>query len=311
MLGFVSAILPDRDLAGVLDIAARLGYDGVELMCWPPAGGERRRYAGVAHLQAEGFSRADAAEVTKLAADHGVTIGGLGYYPNPLDPDAAAAAAALAHLERVIDAAALLGEAAGTPPVVNTFAGRDPAQTVDENWPRFLEAFVPLVERAAGRDVKLAIENCPMSFGRDEWPGGKNLAYSPAIWRRMFADLPDARFGLNYDPSHLVFMRMDPYAPIADFADRIHHVHAKDVRVDRAALQEHGPLEFPERYHTPRLPGFGEVNWGRFAGLLYGAGYRGPVAVEVEDRTFEGGPADVELALTISHDALRPYWPRG
>ncbi len=306
MLGFVSAILPDHDLAGVLGIAARFNYDCVELMCWPPAGGERRRYAGVAHVQAEGLTKADAADVLKLAADHGVSISGLGYYPNPLDPDPAAAAAAIAHLERVIDAAALLEVS-----VVNTFAGRDPAKTVDDNWPRFLEVFAPLVARAAERGVELAIENCPMSFGPDEWPGGKNLAYSPAIWRRMFEDLPDECFGLNYDPSHLLFMRMDPYAPIRQFADRIHHAHAKDVRVDREALQEHGPLEYPNRYHTPRLPGFGEVDWGRFAGLLYEANYRGPVCVEVEDRAFEGSPADVEFALKISEGVLRPYWPRG
>ncbi|QDT15117.1 sugar phosphate isomerase/epimerase family protein [Alienimonas californiensis] len=305
MLGFVSAILPDHDLAGVFEVAARLNYDCVELMCWPPAGGERRRYAGTAHVQAEGFSKADAAEVLKLAADHGVTIGGLGYYPNPLDPDADAARTAVAHLERVIDAAALLEVS-----VVNTFVGRDPAKRVEENWPRFLEVFAPLVARAAERGVNLAIENCPMSFGKDEWPGGKNLAYSPAIWRRMFEDLPDDCFGLNYDPSHLMFMGLDPYAPIQQFGDRIHHAHAKDVRIDRAARQEFAPLEDPERYHTPKLPGFGEMNWGRFAGLLYEVGYRGPVAVEVEDRAFEGSDADVELALKISRDVLRPFWPR-
>ena len=312
MLGFVSAILPDHDLAGVCEVAARLNYDCVELMCWPPAGGERRRYAGTAHLQAEGFSQRDAADALKLAGDQGVRIGGLGYYPNPLDPDAEAAAAAVAHLERVIDAAALLAEAGGTdPPVVNTFAGRDPSRRVDDNWPRFIKTFAPLVARTAGRGVRLAIENCPMSFAADEWPGGKNLAYSPAIWRRMFEDLPDPHFGLNYDPSHLIWMRLDPYAPIVEFGDRIHHAHAKDVRLDRAALQEYGPLEDPERYHTPKLPGFGEVDWGRFAGLLYEIGYRGPVCVEVEDRAFEGSVGDVERALTISRDVLRAYWPRG
>ncbi|MFH5806448.1 sugar phosphate isomerase/epimerase family protein [Alienimonas sp. DA493] len=305
MLGFVSAILPDHDLAGVFEVAARLQYDAVELMCWPPAGGEKRRYAGTAHVQAEGLTKRDAAEVLKLAADHGVTIGGLGYYPNPLDPDAEAAQAAVAHLERVIDAAALLEV-----PVVNTFVGRDPSKRVEENWPQFLKRFRPLVARAAERGVNLAIENCPMSFAADEWPGGKNLAYSPAIWRRMFEDLPDERFGLNYDPSHLMFMGLDPYAPIQQFGDRIHHAHAKDVRIDRAARQEFAPLEDPERYHTPKLPGFGEVNWGRFAGLLYEVGYRGQVAVEVEDRAFEGSPEDVELALKISRDVLRPYWPR-
>ena len=306
MLGFVSAILPDHDLAQVFGVAARLGYDCVELMCWPRAGGEARRYAGVTHLDAAGFMKADAADVKKLAADHGVAISGLGYYPNPLSPDPAAAKLAREHLGELVDAAALLEV-----PVVNTFAGRDPARTVEENWPQFLEVFSPLVRRAADRGVNLAIENCPMLFGPDEWPGGKNLFYSPAVWRRAFADLPDPHFGLNYDPSHFAWMRLDPCAPILEFADRFHHVHAKDVRVDPAALQEHAPLADPGLYHTPTLPGFGDVDFGRFAGLLYEAGYRGPVCVEVEDRAFEGSAADVETALTISRDVLRPYWPAG
>ena len=310
MLGFVSAILPDHNLERVFEVAARLGYDCVELMCWPAAGGEDRRYAGVTHLDAENFTKTDAADVNRLAVDCGVKISGLGYYPNPLSPDPAAAKLAREHLPKLIDAAALLAES-GDPPVVNTFAGRDPSKTVDENWPQFLEVFGPLVKRAADRGVKLAIENCPMLFGRDEWPGGKNLFYSPAIWRRAFEDLPDERFGLNYDPSHLAWMRLDPCAPVLEFADRFHHVHAKDVRVDHAALQEHAPLADPKLYHTPTLPGFGDVDFGRFAGLLYEAGYRGPVCVEVEDRAFEGSPADVERALTISRDVLRPYWPAG
>ena len=313
MLGFVSAILPGRDLRGVFETAARLGYDCVELMCWPAGAGEDRRYAGVTHLDADGFDDAAAAETAKLAADHGVNISGLGYYPNPLAPDAAEAQAAADHLPKLLRAAALLADAGAfaAGPIVNTFAGRDPAKTVDENWPRFLEVFGPLVTAAAERDVKLAVENCPMLFGWDEWPGGKNLFYSPAVWRRAFADLPDAHFGLNYDPSHFAWMRLDPCAPILEFADRFHHVHAKDVRVDHAALREHTPHADPELYHTPTLPGLGDVDFGRFAGLLYEAGYRGPVCVEVEDRAFEGSEADVERALAISRAMLRPYWPAG
>ena len=311
MLGFVSAILPGRDLAGVLGTAARLNYDCVELMCWPRGAGEDRRYAGVTHLDADGFDAAAAKNIAALAADHGVKVSGLGYYPNPLAPDAAAAKAAVGHLPKLLDAAALLAEAGAFShdPVVNTFAGRDPYKTVDENWPRFLEAFGPLVAKASELEVNLAIENCPMLFGRDEWPGGKNLFYSPAIWRRAFQDLPDERFGLNYDPSHFAWMRLDPCAPVAEFAGRFYHVHAKDVRVDHAALQEHTPHADPKLYHTPTLPGLGDVDFGRFAGLLYQHGYRGPVCVEVEDRAFEGSEGDVEAALKISRDALRAYWP--
>ena len=307
MLGFVSAILPEYTFDEVAATAARLGYDCVELMCWPPprAGVKSRRYAGVAHVDCTDFDDAAADRVRETTAKHGVAISGLGYYPNPLAADAEEAATAITHLGRVIDAAAVLGV-----PVVNTFVGRDPAKRVDENWPRFLEVFRPLIERAESGGVNVGIENCPMLFTADEWPGGKNLAHSPAIWRRMFEDIPSPNFGLNYDPSHLAWMRMDPIAPLREFADRIHHVHAKDVRVDRFLIDDLSPLADPNRYHTPKLPGTGDVDWGRFFGVLGDVGYRGPVCVEVEDRAYEGSDERRELALVQSRTFLRNYVPR-
>jgi sugar phosphate isomerase/epimerase len=135
--------------------------------------------------------------------------------------------------------------------------------------------------------VRIGIENCPMLFSADEWPGGKNLAVSPAIWRRMFEEIPSSHFGLNYDPSHMVWQRMDYLKPLREFRDRLVHVHAKDVRVDVERLDEVGILAHPSAYHTPKLPGLGDVDWGRFFGVLGDVGYRGPVVVEVEDRAYE------------------------
>jgi sugar phosphate isomerase/epimerase len=203
-------------------------------MCWPPGIAERR-YAGVTHLDVTDWGPEVVRHVHDLTGRFGVRISGLGYYPNPLAADAAEAAAAVAHLRRVIDAAADLGVG-----VVNSFAGRDPGRTVEENWPRFLETWRPLVQHAEDRGVRIGIENCPMLFTADEWPGGKNLATSPAIWRRMFEAIPSRSFGLNYDPSHLVWQGMDYLAPLAEFGDRLVHVHAKDARIDRAALDAHG-----------------------------------------------------------------------
>lgn len=303
-LGFVSAILPDRPLDAVLALAAGEGYDCVELMCWPPGRAERR-YAGVTHLDVTRFGPDDARRVLDLTAAAGVGISGLGYYPNPLDPDPAVAGAAVTHLRRVIRAAGLLGV-----PVVNTFVGRDPARTLDANWPRFLAVWPPLVRYAGDHGVRIAIENCPMYFTEDEWPGGKNLAHAPAVWRRMFEAIPDAHFGLNYDPSHLVWQQMDYLAPLRAFADRLFHVHAKDVRVDRDRLDAVGILAPPLAYHTPKLPGLGEIDWGRFFAVLAEVGYDGPVCVEVEDRAFEATPDDRREALRRSAAFLRPLLPR-
>lgn len=298
-LGFVSAILPELGLEEVLGVAAAEGFECVELMCWPP-GKADRRYAGVTHIDVTGFDHDRARRVRDLAQKAGVAISGLGYYPNPLTPDASAAELYREHLQRVIAAAELLDVR-----LVNTFVGRDPRATVEENWPRLLEVWRPLVRFAEDHGVRVAIENCPMFFSADEWPGGKNLAHCPAVWRRMFADIPSSHFGLNYDPSHLVWQQMDYLRPLAEFAGRIFHVHLKDAKVDRERLDDVGILATPLEYHTPKLPGRGSIDWPRFLAALAGAGYRGPACIEVEDREFEGSLASRQEALRQSARFLR------
>ena len=303
-LGFVSAILPDLSLEEVLAFAAEEGYDCVEVMCWPK-GKAMRRYAGVTHLDVTRFGKTDARRVNELAAAAGVALSGLGYYPNPLAPDPAEAKVYVDHIKKVIRAAALLGMGQ-----MNTFVGRDWTKSVEANWPRFKRTWKPLVRYAENRGVRIGIENCPMFFTDDEWPGGKNLAHSPALWRRMFEDIPSDHFGLNYDPSHMVWQQMDYLRPMRDFADRLFHVHAKDVRLDRDRLDEVGILATPNEYHTPKLPGLGDVDWGRFFSILSDTGYDGPVCVEVEDRAYEGSLEARKDALHQSATFLRQFIPR-
>ncbi|MCA9207526.1 MAG: sugar phosphate isomerase/epimerase [Planctomycetales bacterium] len=302
-LGFVSAILPDLSLAEVLEFAAEAGFDCVEVMCWP-VGKAERRYAGVTHLDVMDFGQQQADETRRLVERTGVAISGLGYYPNPLCPDTDESARYVEHIRRVIQAAGVLGVRR-----MNTFIGRDWTKSIDDNWPRFLEVWRPIIDFAAEQDVRVGIENCPMSFTRDEWPGGKNLAISPAVWRRMFADIPSDHFGLNFDPSHLVWQQMDYLRPLREFSHKLFHVHAKDVRIDRERLDDVGILATPLEYHTPKLPGMGEVDWGRFVSVLGDTGYRGPVCVEVEDRSFEGSLADRKRSLVQSVTYLRNFIP--
>jgi sugar phosphate isomerase/epimerase len=155
----------------------------------------------------------------------------------------------------------------------------------------------------------MGIENCPMSFTRDEWPGGKNLATTPAIWRRMFEAIPSESFGLNYDPSHMVWQMMDYEAPIREFSSRLSHVHAKDVRIDRERLDQVGVMAYPLEFHTPKLPGMGDVDWGRFFSTLTDAGYDGAVCVEVEDRAYEGSLEARKASLRQSLTYLRNFIP--
>ncbi len=300
-LGFASAILPDLAFEEVMRFAAEVGYECVEVMCWPPSRAERR-YAGVTHIDITQNVEQVVDSVRAVVMETGVQISALGYYPNCLSTDEAEARRCVEHLMKLIEVAPRFGVSN-----VNTFIGRNPVKSVDENWPQLLETWKPIVMLAEKMEVRIGIENCPMLFTRDEWPGGKNLATSPAIWRRLFADLASEFIGLNYDPSHMVWQQMDYIRPLIDFTPKLFHLHAKDVRLDRQRLDEVGILAHPLEYHTPKLPGLGEVDWGRFFSVLADVGYRGAVCVEVEDRAYEGSLESRKQSLRQSYRYLRNF----
>ena len=301
-LGFVSAILPDQTFEKVISFAGQTGYSCVEIMCWP-AGKAERRYAGITHIDVGDLPKKKIDEIHGLLDQKGVTISGLGYYPNVLEADKKNSGRYVAHLKKVIDAANRLGLKN-----VNTFIGRDHGGSIEDNFKRFKKVWPPIVKYAEKRGVKIGIENCPMFFSDDEWPGGKNLASSPAIWRRMFEAIPSKNFGLNYDPSHMVWQQMDYIAPLKEFAERIFHVHAKDCRVDKDLLDSVGILARPLEFHVPKLPGMGDVNWGRFFSVLTDTGYQGPVCIEAEDRAFEDSLQSRKQCLKVARDVLKPYF---
>jgi sugar phosphate isomerase/epimerase len=298
-LGFVSAIFPDFTLEEVIAFAADEGFACVELMCWPP-GEADRRYAGVTHVDVTRLDEERAGRIRDLVRKQNIAISGLGYYPNPLDPNSENRQVYLEHLKKVITAAPRLDVR-----LVNTFIGRDPARSVEANWPLFQQTWPDLVQYAEQQGVNLAIENCPMLFSLDEWPGGKNLAVSPAIWEAMFQEIPSPHFGLNFDPSHLVWQHIDYVRCVRDFGLRIFHVHAKDTRIDTDRLNSLGILGLG--WHTPKLPGLGEVAWGRLFSALTDTGYAGPVCIEVEDRAFEGSLADRQRSLRQSKRFLEQF----
>jgi len=300
-LGYVSAILPELSLDEVLSFAATERFAAIEVMCWP-VGKAERKYAGITHLDVDGLTPSRAGEVRALCAQHGVSLTALGYYPNPLDPNPELAKAAVNHLKKVIKAAAVLGLKN-----VNTFVGRDWTKSVDDNWPRFLKTWRPLVAFAEDHDLRIGIENCPMFFTHDEWPGGKNLMTTPAIWRRAFSDIPSKNFGLNYDPSHFVLQQMDPASPLREFQSKLFHLHAKDVKIRRDRLNEVGVFAAPLEWHQPRIPGFGEMDWGRFIGAVMETRYRGPICVEVEDDTFGKTLEGRKRALKVARNVLESY----
>lgn len=303
-LGFVSAILADYDLNGVLKFAADHSFKCVEVMCWPTSSSDSRRYAGVTHIDVENL---DVQAIHDLTDSYGVSISGLGYYPNPLDPNPEQAEFYREHLKKVIRAAAKLGRPGDPVPVITTFIGRNPSLSITDNLKLYAEHWPGIVKVAEECNVKIGIENCPMWFTDDEWPGGKNLATTPAIWDRMFEIIPSPILGLNYDPSHLIWQMMDEVKPIYDYRDRLHHIHLKDVKLYRDKLDRVGIMANPLEYHSPKLPGLGDVRWRDFFAALTDVRYRGPVCIEVEDKAFEGSPNDVKTAILTARNYLSQF----
>ena len=297
-LGLLTAPFPRRSLRQVAEWASSEGFQMLEVACWPAAGGERRRYAGTSHID---VTKLDADAVLDMLHGHGLEISSLAYYPNNLHPDAGERRTANAHLKKVVDAAAKLGVE-----VVGTFVGRDQTRNVPDNVRLFRRTWPGLVKYAEDRGVKIAIENCPMIFSYDEWPGGTNLASTPAIWDELFGIVDSPSFGLNLDPSHLVWLQVDYERVVRDYADRIFHVHAKDMEIDRDGLYRHGTISSGIGWQVPRLPGLGEVRWDRFIAALYREGYDYVVSIEHEDRAFEGTEELVKRGFLVARDTLRP-----
>ena len=300
-LGLLTAAFPTLSLDDVAAWASANGFEALEIACWPAGEGAGRRYAGVCHIDVETLDDAKASEIADALARRGLTISALAYYPNPLSPDAEARQVAHDHLRKVIAAAPKLGV-----DTVGTFVGRDRTKSLPDSLADFREVWPPLVAHAAEHGVRIAIENCPMIFSHDEWPGGTNLAYAPAIWREMFTAIPDDNFGLNLDPSHLVWQMIDIERAVYEFGERIFHTHGKDLEVRPDGLYEHGVLGLGIGWQVPRLCGLGQVDWGRFVGALYAVGYDNVVSIEHEDRRFEGSVELVQRGFLIARNTLRP-----
>lgn len=302
-LGFVSAILDQSSYEEMMDIAAELGFQCVEVACWPQGKAERR-YAGVSHIDAERVleDAVYAQHILDYAAEKGVAISSLAYYPNTMDGDLDKRGAAVEHLKVLIQASAKLGVN-----MVTTFIGRDQTKTVEENLELVQQVWPPIVALAEQCGVKIAIENCPMLFGPDQWPGGQNLMTTPAIWKKVFDLLPSKNLGLNYDPSHFVWQMIDYIQPIYTFRDKIFHVHYKDIKLYRDRLDQVGIMAYPLEFMSPKLPGLGDVDWGRYVSALTDIGYDGPTCIEVEDKAFEGSREKVLNSLRLSRRYMQQF----
>ncbi len=304
-LGLLTSPFEDTPLIDIARWASSIGYEQLEVASWPRSGTEARRYAGTAHLPIEDMTADRAQAIVGELDETGISISALGYYPNNLHPEENVRRAALDHTKAVIRAAGLMGV-----PMIGTFIGADHTRPLEENYQRARTVLPEIVSFAADQGVRIAIENCPMIFSGDEWPAGKNIAYNPIIWRRLFEDFDGDTLGLNLDPSHLVWLMIDAERVVREFAERIYHVHVKDLEIDREGLYEYGSMSAGIGWQVPRLPGLGEIDWHRFVAALYRAGYDGALCVEHEDSDFEGSEELLKKGFVMAYDVIRPLVPR-
>ncbi len=302
-LGFVSAILDQSSYEEMMDTAYEIGFDCVEIACWPKGKAERR-YAGVSHIDADLVLEDEAygKHLLEYSAERNIQISSLAYYPNTMDHDPEKRGVAVNHLIKLIKVSAKLGIG-----MITTFIGRDQTKTVEANLDLVKEIWPPIIKVAEDYGVKIGIENCPMLFGADQWPGGQNLMTTPDIWKRVFEILPSSNLGLNYDPSHFVWQMIDYIKPIYEFKDKIFHVHYKDIKIYQDKLNQVGIMAYPLDFMAPKLPGLGDVDWGKYVSALTDIGYDGYTCIEVEDKAFEGSKEKIVDSLKLSRQYMKQF----
>ena len=300
-LGIVSAIYEGFTFEEAVENAVSNGCKCMEVACWPQGKAERR-YAGVSHIDVDNTSADYIAYIKDFCAEKGIEISSLAFYPNTMDGNIEKRNGAIEHLKKVINMSALLGVN-----TVTTFIGRDQTKTVEENLELFKEIWPPIIKFAEQKGVKVAIENCPMLFGAEQWPGGQNLFTTPALWRKMFELLPSDNFGINYDPSHFIWQQIDYIKPLYEFKDKIFHVHFKDIKLYPDRLNDVGIMGYPLDYMSPKLPGLGDVDWGKFVSALTDIGYDGYTCIEVEDKAFESSKERITDSVALSCRYMRQF----
>lgn len=300
-LGFISSILENKTFEEVVDFAADNGYECIEMACWP-SGKAERRYAGVSHIDVDSLDDDKVKYIKDYCKGKNVEISALCFYPNTMDPNPVKRKANVEHLIKVIDAAKKLDIN-----LVTTFIGRDQTKTVEENLDLVKQIWTDIIAYAENQKVKIAIENCPMLFGPDQWPGGQNIMTTPVNWNAVFSILDSDYLGINYDPSHFVWQMVDYIAPLYEFKDKIFHVHFKDIKLYKEKLARCGTLAYPLDYMSPKLPGLGDVDWGAFVSALTSIGYDSYACIEIEDKAFEGSDEKIADSLKLAYRYMRQF----
>lgn len=297
-LGFLTVGLGPLSLDEMLRWGAANHFETVEIGCWPPT---HKRASDGMQLDVTTLTAARAQEICALTQEVGLPISCLSYCDNNLARDADRRKANLEHLHRVIDAAALLDV-----DTVCTFVGRDETKTIAENIQLAAQVLTPTVRYAREKNVRIAIENCPMPGWQFEGLVG-NVAHTPEVWDALFQAIPDENFGLNLDPSHLIWLEIDPIRAAREYAPKTLYAHAKDTELVTEQKYRRGIMDpVNNGWRIYRNPGRGALDTGAFLAALRAGGYDGALSIEMEDPDWWGNSASVQAGLLAARDFLRP-----
>lgn len=305
-LGLLTVCLGNKSLVEKAQWASENGFKALEVACWPKA--NDRDYSS-SDIDVDSITQKQADVINLYMKKLGLTISSLAYYDNNLDRDLSKRAFVNGHLKKCIDAAVMLGV-----PMVGTFVGRNIDKSIQDNFDEFEKVFGEIVGYAEKRNIKIVIENCPMEGWQVPGLPG-TISFSPDLWHEMFRRVPNMNFGLNLDPSHLIFQLMDYIGVISEFKDRIFHVHAKDAKVYSNKLKRYGVFnrqlftgeKHEYGYWKPCMPGLGGAEWSLFISTLRENGYDGVVSIEHEDPEYEGTEEKVKEGLLIAKKHLEKF----
>lgn len=174
------------------------------------------------------------------------------------------------------------------------------AEIVEDGFDEIVRLWTPILEEFKKYDVKFALEVHPGEIAFDYYSTEKLL--------KKFADNP--QFGLNFDPSHLLWQGVQPHLFLRDFIDRVYHVHMKDMAVTldgrSGLLGSHIDFGDSRRGWNFRSLGHGDVNFEEIIRVLNKSGYEGPLSVEWEDSGMDRIMGATEAAAFVKKINFKP-----
>ena len=104
----------------------------------------------------------------------------------------------------------------------------------------------------------------------------------------------------------MIWQQMDYLKPLEEFKHKLFHIHLKDAKLYREKLDRVGIMATPLEYHSPKLPGLGDVDWKKFLDGVRESGYSGPVVIEFEDKMYETSKEKIVEGMLKTRDYLQP-----